>query len=61
MDRIRRPDMKRRNSFSLALDTFAGTTASTSRSEISVKIIRDKEMRIEIEVGSQRGDKTEQR
>ena len=38
---IRRPDTRRRNSFNLALDTFVGTTASTSRSEISAKIIRD--------------------
>ena len=35
MDKIRRPDTRRRNSFSLASDIFARTIASTSRSEIS--------------------------
>ena len=58
MDTIRRLDTRRRNSFSLALDIFARTTASTSRSEISARIIRDREMRIETGVESPRGDKT---
>ena len=58
MDKIRRPDTRRRNSFSLASDFFAETIASTSRSEISARIIRDREMRIETGVESPRGDKT---
>ena len=59
MGRTRRPDARRRNSFSLAPDNFAGTNASTSRSEISVKIIRDREMKIETGVESPRRDKIE--
>ena len=58
MDKIKRPDTRRRNSFSLALNIFARTTASTSGSEISARKIRDREMRIETGVESPRGDKT---
>ena len=58
MDKIRRPDTRRRKSFSLTSDIFARTTASTSRSELSTRIIRDREMRIKTRVESPRRDKT---
>ena len=61
MDKIRRPDTRRRNIFSLASDIFARTTAPTSRSEILARIIRDREMRIETGVESPKGDKTKHR
>ena len=56
--RSRRLDTRRRNSFSHAPETFVRTTASTSRSEILARIIRDREMRIETRMESPKGDKT---
>ena len=59
MDKLWRPDTRRRNGFSLASDIFVRTTTSTSRSEISARIIWDREMRIETGVESPRRDKIE--
>ena len=50
---------EKKKTFSLASDIFARTTTSTSRSEISARIIWDKEMRIVTGMESPREDKTE--